>query len=242
MNFQWDALLLEAGFLSVFLAPFRLLPSRRSQSPLSPWAHFLLRWLLFRLMFMSGVVKLPAGMNHGGTSPLSVIIMRRNRCRRRRHGGRIWLLPGFTHFQRLSCSPSNWSAASVVRAPPITSDRRYRFDKPAAVDSLHRQLLFFNLLTFALCLLSVDDAVWPRLARRTGMIPRSEVPPGLGGLSYRLLSPCSVQRTSDLECLFSRSGLAAVNQCALRLDWSFRSLNGYGLFRVMTENASRNYC
>ena len=61
MNFQWDYLLLEVGFLSIFLAPFRLLPSRRYEDRLSPWAHFLLRWLLFRLMLMSGVVKLTSG-------------------------------------------------------------------------------------------------------------------------------------------------------------------------------------
>jgi predicted DCC family thiol-disulfide oxidoreductase YuxK len=34
MNFQWDYLLLEAGFLSIFLAPFRLFPSRLYQSPI----------------------------------------------------------------------------------------------------------------------------------------------------------------------------------------------------------------
>ena len=48
MSFQWDALLLEAGFLAIFLG----------WSNLVPW---MFRWLLFRLMFMSGVVKLASG-------------------------------------------------------------------------------------------------------------------------------------------------------------------------------------
>ena len=45
MGYQWDYLLLEAGFLAIFLRPER----RRV---------WLFQWLLFRLMFESGVVKL----------------------------------------------------------------------------------------------------------------------------------------------------------------------------------------
>ena len=46
MNFQWDGLLLEAGFLAIFLRPD------------SRVLVFLFRWLLFRLRFMSGLSKL----------------------------------------------------------------------------------------------------------------------------------------------------------------------------------------
>ena len=45
MSFQWDWLLVEAGFLAIFLQPFR---SR-------VWLY---RWLIFRLMLESGAVKL----------------------------------------------------------------------------------------------------------------------------------------------------------------------------------------
>src|SRR5213075_2816575 len=69
-NFQWDVLLLEAGFLSIFFAPWRLwspllwfwprwsIPAR---APVSIAALFLLKLLLFKLMLMSGVVKLTSG-------------------------------------------------------------------------------------------------------------------------------------------------------------------------------------
>jgi hypothetical protein len=48
LGFQWDALLVETGFLAVFasLAPVRI---------------WLFRWLIFRLMFFSGLVKLASG-------------------------------------------------------------------------------------------------------------------------------------------------------------------------------------
>ncbi|KAL5006677.1 hypothetical protein ScPMuIL_015483, partial [Solemya velum] len=61
--FQWDILLLEAGFLTILVAPFSLqLPFRRwkmsryhQHDTITLW---LVKWLLFRLMFASGVVKL----------------------------------------------------------------------------------------------------------------------------------------------------------------------------------------
>src|SRR5260370_19491886 len=45
MSFQWDMLLLEAGFLACFLGSSKVV-------------ELLFRWLLFRLMFLSGAVKL----------------------------------------------------------------------------------------------------------------------------------------------------------------------------------------
>ncbi len=50
LQFQWDSLLLEAGFLAIFLTagPTRILV-------------FLYHWLLFRLRFMSGISKLSSG-------------------------------------------------------------------------------------------------------------------------------------------------------------------------------------
>ena len=49
LNFQWDGLLLECGFLAIFLTP-------RSRVLV-----MLFRWLLFRLRFMSGLSKLTSG-------------------------------------------------------------------------------------------------------------------------------------------------------------------------------------
>ena len=46
MSFQWDLLLLEAGFLAIFLP---------GGSRIVPWLY---RWLTFRFMFMGGMVKL----------------------------------------------------------------------------------------------------------------------------------------------------------------------------------------
>ena len=48
LSFQWDYLLLEVGFIAIFLR----------DSHLVVWLY---RWLLFRLMFVSGLVKILSG-------------------------------------------------------------------------------------------------------------------------------------------------------------------------------------
>jgi hypothetical protein len=58
-SFQWDALLLEVGFAAVLVAPVGFHPSYKT-SP-SRAAVWVFRFLLFRLMFESGVVKLVSG-------------------------------------------------------------------------------------------------------------------------------------------------------------------------------------
>jgi hypothetical protein len=58
-NFQWDALLLEVGFAAVLVAPAGFHPSYRTAP--SRAAVWVFRFLLFRLMFESGVVKLVSG-------------------------------------------------------------------------------------------------------------------------------------------------------------------------------------
>ena len=60
MSFQWDILLLEAGFLTIFLAPFPY-TSSKIIGPIANSSLILMRWLTFRLMFASGVVKLLSG-------------------------------------------------------------------------------------------------------------------------------------------------------------------------------------
>lgn len=61
MSFQWDALLLEVGFLGLFVVPWNL--DFSLSSAVEP--HWLVRGMfyvvLFKLMFLSGVVKLASG-------------------------------------------------------------------------------------------------------------------------------------------------------------------------------------
>jgi hypothetical protein len=60
-GYQSDGMLLEAGFLSLFLAPSGILPGLGKKQPLVRAALFLLLWEWFRIYFESGVVKLESG-------------------------------------------------------------------------------------------------------------------------------------------------------------------------------------
>ncbi len=61
LSFQWDGLLLETALLAALALPWRLRPTWEEHSPLPRFGRWLLWWLLFRLMFESGVVKLASG-------------------------------------------------------------------------------------------------------------------------------------------------------------------------------------
>jgi hypothetical protein len=58
MTFQWDILLLEAGFISIFFAPLWHTSQYNHPSPSVSLTRELLRWLAFRLLVSSGLVKL----------------------------------------------------------------------------------------------------------------------------------------------------------------------------------------
>ena len=60
-QYQSDGMLLEAGFLSIFVAPAGLLPGLGVGSLAPKAAWFLLLWEWFRIYFESGVVKLRSG-------------------------------------------------------------------------------------------------------------------------------------------------------------------------------------
>jgi hypothetical protein len=60
-SYQSDSMLLEAGFLVLFLAPRGILPGWGIASPPSRASLFLLQWEWFRIYFESGLVKLLSG-------------------------------------------------------------------------------------------------------------------------------------------------------------------------------------
>jgi lipase maturation factor 1 len=236
MGYQWDYLLLETGFFSIFLAPLSWVRSWRSEAPMSPWAHFLLRWLLFRLMFMSGIVKLTSGDHswwdltalnyHYWTQPLPSPLA-------------WWAsqLPGW--FEAISVVMM--FAAELVAPFLLFFPGRLRLI--GATGILGLQLLiaatgnygFFNILTATLCVLSIDDSMWPRFGRK--------VPPPLKLAGPRwptwLLAPLVAVVLIFTGPLLWQSFFPDSNWPPLLGDWyrhieRFGSLNSYGLFRVMT--------
>ena len=60
-GYQSDGMLLEAGFISLFLAPAGLRPGFAQKAPPSRASFFLLQWEWFRIYFESGMAKLLSG-------------------------------------------------------------------------------------------------------------------------------------------------------------------------------------
>ncbi len=246
LGYQWDALLLETGFLAIWFAPLRLLPrlSRESAPPLL--ALWLLRLLLFKLMFCSGVVKLSSGDEtwrnltaltiHYETQPLPTWI-----------GWYAHQLPVW--FQKFSCATMfgiELGAPFLIFAP-----RRLRFVGCAALVSLQALIFltgnycFFNLLALALCVLLLDDAAIQNVVGANFIRDRSrlQIAPTLRMPRWRrwLIAPVAiiVLPITLVEIIGTfRKPVAWPAPVVKLYDWAapFRTINGYGLFQVMTTS------
>jgi hypothetical protein len=242
LSFQWDALLLETGLLAVLFAPNTTRPLGSSPSP-SPLALFLLWWLLFRLTFASGFVKLTWGDptwrnltaldSHFWTQPL----------------------PTWTAWYA-NLAPEWLKRVSVigtyvleVGVPMLLFGTR-RMRQVACLGVVAMQGLifvtgnytFFNLLTVALALLLLDDAVWMRVLplRLTNRIVPPELDPAPVDSPWRIVTTVvgllllTAGTLRFVGTLAPRDRRSALLDGALEWAEPLRSVNGYGLFRVMT--------
>ncbi|KAM9377958.1 lipase maturation factor 2a isoform 2-T2 [Pholidichthys leucotaenia] len=159
LYFQWDSLLLETGFLCIIVAPVTLIRGSRGVREHDHVTFWLIRWLLFRLMFASGVVKLTS------------------RC------PTWWGLTAVTYHYETQCIPTPlawfahqlpvwWQKLSVVGTFVIEIVVPLLFFSPLRrlrLGAFYMQVLlqvliilsgnynFFNLLTLTLCLPLLDD-------------------------------------------------------------------------------------
>ena len=146
LHFQWDGLLLEAGFLAIFLG---------SRSSVIIW---LFRWLLFKLRFMSGLSKLTSGdPAWSGLTALNTYFEVQplpNPLAWYMHQLPDWLLRSGTAATLI---------IEIIVPFMMFMPRRWRF--AAAWITILWQLLiiltsnhnWINLLTIALCLFLFDD-------------------------------------------------------------------------------------
>jgi hypothetical protein len=265
-NFQWDVLLLETGFLSIFFAPWRLWPRglllwqnafgvphsdgpgwvktelRTSgvTAPVSQAGLFLLKLLLFKLMLMSGMVKLTSGDDswwnltaldyHYWSQPLPTVF-----------GWWADKSPEwFKHFSVAFCLVVEIIVPFFIWAP-----RHLRLIAAGLLIFLQLAIAitgnycFFNLLTIALCLLLIDDSVVGTPLRGIrGQRGALCLPERLS--TYAGIAVVIVTLPINAWLIFSAfkplnrppRALATLYE---RLE-AFRIASGYGLFRVMTKD------
>jgi len=258
MSFQWDILLLETGWLALFLCPWSARSVWSDPPPLTPVnrAALVLVWFLIaKLMFFSGWVKLawssettpewwPAGTAmtfHYMTQPIP-------------NGVAWWMhqLPAW--FHKVSLWPMYFT--ELVLPFAICLGRWGRLAAASGFVGLMGLILltgnfaYFNWLTIALCLPLMHDGLWPRRWKRILRIRTSEH------------TPTSSRKRSLLRLALASPALLGIGLLDLRVvltnlhdapkpllasdlspDWldrfsdalaPFHFVSGYGLFRTMT--------
>jgi hypothetical protein len=276
LSFQWDTLLLETTFCAIWYAPPGIW--RRGQPPPAfPWTRWLLWFLAFKLMFLSGATKLLSGdptwwqgtaLNyHYFTQPLpSWVSWYAHHLPREWHRVSLWCMFIVELALPFGILAGRWGRAVFALGTIVLM---------AAIE-LTGNFGFFNLLTAVVCLPLLDDAVLGRWANccfgklmwqqwcGRGAIPSTAtaaVDPPLARLrAARAVGSACVcgvmlfismltllremvrtQRPDKLPAAVVHS-LNFADRWILR--WSepalldclagFRTINGYGLFRVMT--------
>lgn len=228
MGFQWDILLLESGFLALVL------------SMVTKPGIWLLRWLLFRFMFLSGAVKLLSGdptwanltalFYHFQTQPLPTPL--------------AWYAHHLPHPPLMAATVATFV---IELGLPffIFCPRRLRF--VAAFGFLLLQTLiiltgnycFFNLLGMALCLVLFDDAALRKVLpqRLTRFVqnqvkdnqPQKTVSYAAGVLAILIVFVSFVQLYAGFGGRISGPAAWIADEIA-----PLCIVNTYGLFAVMT--------
>jgi predicted DCC family thiol-disulfide oxidoreductase YuxK len=238
LSFQWDILLLEVGFLAVFFAPWCWRMNANNPAPFSRIGMFLLKLLLFKFLFMSGVAKLTSHDEswwdltaldyHYWTQPLPTVIG-------------WWADQHPEWFKKFSVAFC--LVVEIVAPFFIWAPRRLRHVAAGFLIALQIAIAatgnycFFNLLTVALCLLLFDDALITRILkmRRADRVPNnSHILPGPAIVVLVLTLP--------INAMFIFSAFKPEREWPRPISTitgyiePFRIVNGYGLFRVMTKS------
>jgi hypothetical protein len=255
LEFQWDALLLETGLLAIVYAPL----AWRSRVATDPEPPAVARWVLwmlaFKVTFLSGITKIlsrdPTWANltaltfHYETQPLPAWT-----------SWFAYQMPNQVHYASAAgMFVIELALPWLIFAPPRVA--WVRVTAAALMASLQVAIAatgnygFFNLLTIVLYIGLLDDRTLERLrpAARLGAGELSAQPDRAakqlsGRIWHRVSSGVAIVIACfsvmaffhEIDATWKRPGLLAWTWSATALGAvaPLRSINGYGLFRVMT--------
>ncbi len=254
LQFQWDSLLLETGLLACFYAPLRWQRQVAAQAPPPKVMRLLVWWLLFRLTFLSGITKLVSGdetwnnwtalIFHYETQPLPTWI-----------SWYVHHLPEWVHTLAVG---GMFFVELFVPLVILAPTRQRRLKQFGCILLVTLQLLiaatgnygFFNLLTIALCVTLLDDQALKHLlpkwmTTQTTKSHESEHDPLIWRAAIHIVAMLiiiisvltffrEIKQTNPEQGRIEL--LPAWSQHLVSWASPFRSINGYGLFRVMTKD------
>lgn len=245
MNFQWDVLLLETGVLAILFAPLSLSPRLSKQSPPSKISLWLIRWLLFRLMFVSGLVKLTQDSANNPTWHKLTAL---------NYHYQTQPIPTWTSwyahhlpewFQTMSVGGmfviELWMPLLIFAPRPFRMAACFSIVLLMAIIAATGNYTFFNMLTVVLCVSLLDDRFLGRFFPRKmkGLLDNPPKPARFalaksGLLCLPALAIVAVSTVAALPSFGLRIALPESVEKPLAAIRPFRSVNSYGLFRAMT--------
>ena len=230
-NFQWDYLLLEAGFLAIFLP---------GGSRLVVW---LFRWLLFRVRFLSGISKVLSGdPTWSGLTALNYYF----ETQPLPHVG-AWYAHHLPEWL-LRFGTGATLVVEILVPFLMFFPRRWRF-LAAWLTILWQVLIiatsnhnFFNLLTIALCLFLFDDravarilpASWQKRGQASRLLP---LPPRRWVAVAAAIAAVAIVPASLMEGARLVPGSRAVPLLTTWTGWleEYRIANPYHVFPVIEK-------
>jgi len=248
-GFQSDGLLLETGFLAIFLAPAQLLAppwtgpawATRDAAP-SKVVLWLLRWEVFRLIFGSGLAKLLGGDPYWGdltaltyhyeTQPLPTPL-----------GWYAHHLPRWFH----KLSVIGTYVSELIGPPLMFGPRKCRLFSAALMAFLQvlieltGNLTFLNLLAITLCIPLLDDQILRRIFPKKLADTITTSGQRAAPLRFEkfwivpLATVVIVVSSAQMTAMFLGSQmLPRPVRTLLAVLSPFRTINPYGVFGVMT--------
>ena len=233
LSFQWDSLLLEVSFASIFFVPWKLCDHLQTHAQPHPIARWVIWGILFRLVFRSAYVKLASGdpvwanltalSYHYWTQPLPTSL-----------GWYAAQLPSW--FQKTSCVLMfiiEFGGPLLILVPHTRTRRlaAILITILMATISATGNYGFFNLLTIALCIPLLDDTyikkLLPFLKRATTTNIRSP------SHSHAQAIAPSVLFAMSLIVFWTGTFGAGTPRFMLPVS-RLMLVNNYGLFAVMT--------
>ncbi|HEY2762104.1 MAG TPA: lipase maturation factor family protein, partial [Pirellulales bacterium] len=179
LGFQWDILLLETGFLAIFLTPASWRSKFLADRHPPRLAIWLAWWLLFRLMLESGAVKLTWNTWATGPDGAAIVANTWKSLTALEYHYSTQPLPGWTSWY-MAQLPHWFQRASVLFLLMVELGLPWLMFGPRVLRAIAcggiillmvligatGNYNFFNLLTIALAIMLLDDKLWPQFLRR----------------------------------------------------------------------------
>ncbi len=238
LSFQWDILLLEAGFLGILLSPAGLMPLPSTSPPVNRAVIWAFRWLVFKLMFASGLVKLFSGdpawrdltalTYHYESQPLPPWT--------------AWYahhLPDWLHV----ASTGAMFAIELIVPFFIFAPRSLRHLAVLPLVGLQIAIAvsgnycFFNLLTAVLCLSLLDDDALPARLRSPGAKGEARMASllAVGVTTTAVVFVVFLSASALCGQIFGYARVPAPVRAVSEAVRPLRLAGTYGLFAVMTK-------